>query len=44
MQQACWRRVADRKDVQRFIEYSLRRDLAENGSGSEQPAWSGVAA
>jgi hypothetical protein len=33
LMQACWRRVADRKDAQRFSDYSLRRDLMENGGG-----------
>lgn len=31
-----WRRAADRKDVQRFVDWSMRRELAEAG----QPAWS----
>lgn len=30
-QHGAWRRAADRRDVQRFAEYSLRRDLMENG-------------
>jgi hypothetical protein len=29
MQQACWRRVADRKDAQRFADWSQRREFAE---------------
>jgi hypothetical protein len=29
MQQACWRRVADRKDTQMFCTWSMRRELAE---------------
>lgn len=36
MQQAAWRRAADRKDTQRFIDWSARRDIAEGyGSGPE---------
>lgn len=38
--QAAWRRAADRRDAQRFADYSLRRDLAENGGGNAQPMWS----
>lgn len=38
--QAAWRAAADRKDAQRFADYSLRRDLMENGSGSAELAWS----
>lgn len=33
--QAAWRRTADRKDVQSFMSWSARRELAEGG----QPAW-----
>jgi hypothetical protein len=29
LDQACWRRVADRKDAQRFADWSMRRELAE---------------
>jgi DNA-binding transcriptional LysR family regulator len=29
MQQAAWRRAADRKDTQRFVDWSLRREMAE---------------
>lgn len=29
MQQACWRRTADRKDAQRFADWSMRREIAE---------------
>lgn len=29
MLQACWRRTADRKDAQRFADWSMRRELAE---------------
>ena len=31
-QQAAWRHTADRKDVQRFCDWSMRRELAENGA------------
>jgi hypothetical protein len=31
LMQACWRRVADRKDAQRFADWSQRRELAETG-------------
>lgn len=40
MQQACWRRVADRKDAQRFADWSMRRDLAE---GHGEPQWTEAA-
>lgn len=43
-EQRAWRHTADRKDTLEFIEWSRRRELAENGVGSEQPRWSGVAA
>ena len=29
--QAAWRRAADRRDTERFIDWSMRRELAENG-------------
>lgn len=29
LDQACWRRNADRKDAQRFSDWSMRRELAE---------------
>jgi len=35
--QLAWRRAADRKDAQRFSDWSQRRELAENGA----PAQSG---
>lgn len=28
--QAAWRRAADRRDTERFIDWSMRRDLAED--------------
>lgn len=28
MQQACWRRTADRKDAQRFADWSQRKEVA----------------
>lgn len=44
MQQSCWRRAADRKDTQRFIDWSMRREFAEASPGAMQPQWSGAAA
>lgn len=36
--QAAWRRVADRKDAQRFADWSQRRELAEfHGNAPEEP-------
>ena len=40
MQQAAWRRAADRKDAQRFADWSQRREFAEADGGSPQPQWS----
>jgi hypothetical protein len=38
---AAWRRNQDRKDCQRFADWSQRRELAEGGAvGHEQPEWS----
>ena len=37
MQQACWRRTADRKDTQRFIDWSMRRELAEGYGQTPEP-------
>jgi DNA-binding transcriptional LysR family regulator len=37
MQQAAWRRAADRKDTQRFIDWSLRRDVAEGYGSAPEP-------
>lgn len=37
-QQAAWRHAANRKDAQRFADWSMRRELAENGA--PQPQWS----
>lgn len=31
--QAAWRRAADRRDTERFIDWSMRRELAEVGVG-----------
>ena len=36
--QAAWRRVADRKDAQRFSDWSMRRELAEGYSPPDSPA------
>jgi chlorite dismutase len=38
-QQAAWRRAADRKDAQRFADWSQRREVAENGQPDERLAW-----
>lgn len=35
--QAAWRRAADRKDTQRFIDWSARRDLAEGYGNAPEP-------
>jgi hypothetical protein len=37
MQQACWRRAADRKDTQRFIDWSMRREMAEGYGSAPEP-------
>lgn len=37
-QQAAWRHAADRRDVERFIRWSMARELAENGGRLEQVA------
>ena len=39
MAQAAWRRAADRKDTQRFIDWSLRRDLAEGYGNAPEPEY-----
>jgi len=38
-QAALWRHTADRKDVGRFIEWSMRRELAEGGQPPEPSEW-----
>lgn len=43
-QQACWRRVADRKDAQRFADWSQRRELAEGYGQVVEPAFETVGA
>lgn len=40
MQQAAWRAAADRKDTQRFIDWSARRELAEAYGGAPEPVFS----
>lgn len=35
--QAAWRRTADRKDTQRFIDWSMRRELAEGYGTVPEP-------
>ena len=37
MQQASWRRAADRKDTQRFIDWSMRREIAEGYEQTPEP-------
>lgn len=39
VKQAAWRHNQNRKDAQRFADWSMRRELAESGVGSEQPQW-----
>jgi hypothetical protein len=39
--QAAWRLQANRRDGHEFIQWSARRDLAENGGG--QPQWTAPA-
>lgn len=39
LEHAAWRHNQNRKDAQRFADWSMRRELAEAGVGSEQPAW-----
>lgn len=36
--QAAWRRTADRKDTQRFCDWSMRRELAEGAGHAPEPA------
>lgn len=38
-QQAAWRRAADRKDAQRFADWSQRREAAEHGQPDDRIAW-----
>jgi hypothetical protein len=38
-QQAAWRRAADRKDTQRFIDWSARREIAEGYGSAPEPAF-----
>lgn len=37
MQQACWRRAADRKDTQRLMDWSARREIAEGYGNTPTP-------
>ena len=40
MMQAAWRRNADRKDAQRFADWSMRRELAEfHGRDPHEPTY-----
>lgn len=36
--QAAWRRAADRRDTERFIDWSMRRELAEGAGRMPEPA------
>lgn len=38
LQQACWRHTADRKDAQRFADWSQRREEKEAGGWIGEPA------
>jgi hypothetical protein len=38
LQQAAWRRAADRKDAQRFADWSQRREFAEARGETPEPA------
>lgn len=40
-QQMAWRLAGNRKDTQRFIDWSMRRELAEHGQPDERLAWTG---
>lgn len=39
MEHAAWRHTANRRDAARFADWSMRRELAEQGVGGEQPRW-----
>lgn len=39
MQQAVWRATANRKDAQRFTEWSMRRELAEGYGQTPEPTY-----
>jgi hypothetical protein len=42
--QAAWRAAADRKDAQRFSDWSMRQQLADGSIGDDKRlAWSGAA-
>ena len=44
-QQASWRHAADRRDVARFADWSMRRELSEHGQPDERLSWTrGIAA
>jgi hypothetical protein len=40
-QQEAWRRAADRKDAQRYADWSMRRELAEHGGPDNRLAFTG---
>ena len=42
MEHAAWRHNQNRKDAQRFSDWSARREFAESGPGSEQPDWTPI--
>lgn len=42
MGQMAWRRTADRKDAQRFSDWSMRRELAEGFGQTPQPQFDPV--
>lgn len=44
MTHAAWRRNADRKDVQRFADWSQRREFAENYRDADPAVWGGGSA
>lgn len=37
--QAAWRRAADRKDTARFVDWSMRRELAEGFGNAPEPKY-----
>lgn len=42
-EQSAWRLSADRRTIQGLSEWSQRRELAEHGSPTGQPAWTPLA-
>jgi hypothetical protein len=39
MQQALWRAISNRKDAQRFTDWSMRRELAEAAGTTPEPTY-----